>query len=190
MLKKVAVAVFVMSFIAVSSYAASLKPYIGVKVGGANETAKIDCSSDYGSDVVQKNNGWAAFGAIDLGVKYGPLRAEAEYGYRDYTEYERGSDNESYRGRMQTYFLNFYLDFPTKFFLKPYFNAGAGWAGIDAEAGGDTSNMFAYNVGLGLTYRLSKSFNIDCGYRYVKVNRLYDLDLGSHDLYAGLRYKI
>jgi len=206
MLKKVAVAVFVLSFITVSSYAASLKPYIGVKAGVSDNNSFLDLGSSLGfgkNTLVEKNSGYSFLGAAAIGVKYGVGRVEAEYSYRPDVNFSV-ADIVGYKQNMQTYLLNFYIDFQTKFFLKPFFTAGIGWSHVKFDysfPGGPSfeNDLFIYAVGLGVTYEINSMFDLDFGYRYVRANDFtvpspgtvnMNIYPSSHDLYIGLRFNI
>jgi len=108
-----------------------------------------------------------------------------------------------------TYLLaNIWYDIPLKSKLAPYIGGGIGAARVAADVlfgGGvsgyqDGGTAFAYQLGLGFTYPVSKKLNLDVGYRYKAVPTVdftgsglslpifHDGALHSSNLQIGLMY--
>lgn len=116
-----------------------------------------------------------------------------------------------------TLMVNGYLDFRSAMGFTPYIGAGLGMAhnvfsdytrtAYDAATGAETrvrlaggdDNRFAWALMAGIGYRLSSSFTVDLGYRYVSLGdiktRGYDVgagsdveSIGAHEIRLGLRY--
>ncbi|MCL2389995.1 MAG: outer membrane beta-barrel protein [Endomicrobia bacterium] len=151
------------------------------------------------------NNRSSAFGGslavgYDLSEKVkAPVRAELEYSYSE-AKAEASYKVEAvipyfndykWSKRIQTLFLNAYYDINTGTKVTPYAGAGlgAGFIKTEAEAlwdGGAVGNEkidlvtvtdFAWNIGLGLGYRINNNIILDIGYRFVDLGKA-DTDWG------------
>ncbi|MCL2335595.1 MAG: OmpA family protein [Endomicrobia bacterium] len=196
MLKKVAVLFSMILLASSAALAGDLRPYISLRGGVSNVNSDITNAGDVfalPAAVKNLNDSTVFFGGAALGVQYKSLlRAEVEYGYRDRASYK--DDNTDYKFNMQSYMLNMYFDFPTKFILKPYLSAGAGFADMkyDDGVGSAQNTIFAYGLGAGVSYPVTDNVNVDLGYRFLKAG---GMDVGganlqnyAHDVYLGLRY--
>lgn len=113
------------------------------------------------------------------------------------------SDKESATGDQTafTFLFNYYFDIPTKYPIKPFLTAGIGAARIDVndlKSTGDVvvsvdenDTVFAYQFGLGATWAMSKSLDLELKYRYFGTQEASfddaDLEVGSHNIILGLR---
>ncbi len=147
-----------------------------------------------------------------------PLRAEVEYAYR--TRFNYAADPTFTNATtptkvdidltVQSLFANLYLDIDTGTAFTPYVGAGLGAAFIStdgkvtvkstgAESTQDNNDTnFAWNVGLGVGYSLTKSCTLDLGYRYADFGSmemgntaqlgLKAREITAHEVLLGLRY--
>lgn len=98
---------------------------------------------------------------------------------------------------------NGYIDFANDTALTPFITAGLGFARVDVGRittplapgvwlSGGRDTVFAYNLGAGVGFAVTEQVTIDFKYRYFAtegpkiVNT--EIDVGSHNLYAGIRY--
>jgi opacity protein-like surface antigen len=115
------------------------------------------------------------------------FRSDIAYSYRggpEIMDHDGAGTAITTKIKSSALFLNGYFDFPTKWQkAKPYAGAGVGWAnnqlsdtsyvnpfGANTLRGG-TVNNFAWDVGLGLGFEVSKGMIIDIGYRYVDLGK-------------------
>lgn len=98
--------------------------------------------------------------------------------------------------------LNGYLDFANETVLTPFITAGVGFARVDVSRitfplfpgvwlNGGRDTVFAYQVGAGVGFAVTNQVTIDFKYRYFATEdpKIVNtkMDLGSHNLYAGIR---
>jgi len=90
--------------------------------------------------------------------------------------------------------FNGYYDFLKGSAVRPYITAGIGVARVNAQVEGDddTDSVFAYQVGVGLSYNMSENVALDFGYRYFATSDIdvsgLELSNSSHSLLLGARY--
>jgi opacity protein-like surface antigen len=176
----------------------------------------IDYSLSDGDD---STAGVALAVGYDFGVKFDvPVRVELEYAYRGENKesWNTTSGADSLEGSMkvhaQTLFVNAYYDFKNDTAFTPYVGFGIGAAFLDTKnsidlvyggntydaSASNTETNFAWNVGAGVAYELTKSWDIDFGYRFVdmgqaeggKINGAVhgEADVTAHEFALGLRY--
>jgi opacity protein-like surface antigen len=186
-MKKVLLATLaVAAFVATSAEAdIKVRPYVSAKIGHAwaNQRAyawdaawPADKAKLAGTD-----NVW--MGAYALGVKVCAFRAEFEYNHWGKAHSERAPEQIGFTRtglRQQSWMMNGYFDIPTKTAIRPYVGAGVGLARIRGrmEAPEDLvlavkgKTAWAWQVGAGIGYNLTKNLTLDVGYRYVNNGNL------------------
>ncbi len=145
------------------------------------------------NDADWKDSGFSGEIKFDDAVNYGiavgtnimdNVRAEVELSHREADNDEFCADgfgcgDNGLGGELKTTLLlaNFYYDFMAGEALRPYVSAGVGAAYHDgelsasddtvsvSESGDDT--VFAYQLGLGISYDISEDISLAFGYRYL-----------------------
>lgn len=142
------------------------------------------------------DTGWALGAA--LGHNFGNTRLEGEVAYQkadeDKTSFAGVTLDSTWDISALSFLANGYYDFTNSSAFTPYLSAGLGfakvkWAG-DGESADDT--VFAYQVGAGVGYALSKKVTLDAKYRYFATSdpKFFDtvkMDFASHNLFLGVR---
>ena len=126
-----------------------------------------------------------------------PVRAELEYAAFTKAEAEKEAWGDKYKqsNNIQTLFVNVYYDINTGTRFIPYIGAGLGagfirtkgyidWgAGAIETTGSKTVTNFAWNIGLGLGYEITKNIALDVGYRFADLGKVktnwYDWGYGQ-----------
>lgn len=156
--------------------------YISGSVGiGIPEDIKTDSIGDQEMD-----NGLVLNGAI--GYDFGDARLEAAVGYQKH-------DFNNYNADLSllTVMANAYYDIDTGSDVTPYLMAGAGWAHADMSWN-KTDDVFAWQVGAGLGFKVAECTTLDLGYRYLKPNKIDSnyvpggMKWALHNIMLGLRY--
>ena len=138
-------------------------------------------------------NGDAGMGSIAFGLKAGYLRAEVEGNATSTTKETRQFNTENYsdvtnttsRINTSSVMFNTYLELPVDFPLRPYVSAGAGIGHIKGKfksRSGEhkdqvtttsvSGNHFAWQVGAGLAYEISRDWSVDLGYRFMNLGHV------------------
>lgn len=157
-------------------------PYISGAVGiGIPEKLKSTYEGDADMDT-----GLALNGAI--GYNFGGARLEAAVGYQKH-DFSNSDDDIS----LLTVMANAYYDIDTGSDITPYIMAGAGMAHVDMSWD-ETDDVFAWQVGAGLGFKVADCTTLDLGYRYLKPNKFEtdsrnDAKLAVHNIMLGLRYQ-
>ncbi|MCG7394806.1 porin family protein [Microvirga sp. ACRRW] len=177
-------------------------------------------------NMARESIGDTAVAGIGIGYRFSPLlRADVTLDHRFNTRFKglpsgdgiaTGSVFDKGRFQSSTLMINAYADLGTYNGFTPYVGAGVGVArnmiahyvrttdtftGVTAQehlAGGD-DYAFAWALMTGVGYKLSDSFTIDLGYRYVSLGDLKtrgyasgagtDVEsIGSHEVRLGVRY--
>ncbi|HHE31773.1 MAG TPA: porin family protein [Chlorobaculum parvum] len=156
--------------------------YISGSVGiGLPEDTKTDNLGDQEMDT-----GLALNGAI--GYDFGGARLEAAVGYQKHDFKDVDEDIS-----LLTVMANAYYDIDTGSDITPYIMAGAGWAHADMSWD-ETDDVFAWQVGAGLGFKVAECTTLDLGYRYLKPDKIDSKDapgkmkLAVHNIMLGLRY--
>ncbi|MGI9406659.1 MAG: outer membrane protein [Hyphomicrobiaceae bacterium] len=89
-------------------------------------------------------------------------------------------------------FVSLYRDIGEFYRFRPYVGAGAGLAHISLD--GHDSTAPAFHLTAGFAMEWSKRTMLDFGYRFMSIQDVElgadDVDLDSHALYAGLRFRL
>jgi len=157
--------------------------YISVSAGlGIPENAETQYR---GED--EMDNGIALNGA--LGYDFGDARLEAAVGYQKH-DFKYFDDDLS----LLTVMANAYYDIDTGSDITPYLMAGAGWAHIGMPSD-ESDDVFAWQVGAGLGFKIADCTTLDLGYRYLRPNkfetnerRVGDVKWAVHNIMLGLRF--
>jgi len=170
-------------------------PYVSANLGLAMPT---DADAKESSGPVQNisyDTGWTLGAA--LGYNFGNTRLEGEVAYQKADEDKAtflGVTLDSTWGISTLSFLvNGYYDFTNSSAFTPYLSAGLGFAKVKWAGDGDSVNdtVFAYQVGAGVGYALSKNVTLDAKYRYfATADAKFDtvkMDFASHNLLFGVR---
>lgn len=176
-------------------------PYIGANIGAAF----LDSSNLGGAGELYYYNGGSVVNLVG-GYSMGPIRVEGELGHAK-SEIHRISsptlgttkvDNGS--ATSSSIMLNGYIDLFTLGRLTPYISGGVGYTKLELKdinlAGSPVSNgddtVFAYQVGCGVGFELSKEIMVDLKYRYFTTE---DPDFSgvaseykNHQVLLGVRY--
>lgn len=125
--------------------------------------------------------------AIATGYQFGNgWRTEAEYVFKQKTEYTSGSTTfSSSFNHLQTdverMMFNVYRDYSVGYNIALYGMLGlgvskikaGGWQGTMArEYASNTNSNLTYAIGAGASYTLLENFSIDLGYRYVDMGKI------------------
>jgi len=187
-------------------------PYVGVFLGG-NMLTTAKSSDNQGSfNLTYKPGlqGSAVFG-WDLEPKspIGEGRVEVEYSHHgnrlDKAEFKQGKVPASGNMNADCLLFNSFGVFRDGNRWAPYFGVGAGVARIaavglkvtDQPLSDDSAVVFAYQVGAGIDFALTKTFSLDFGYRFLGTSRpslteadgrKFGTNYLSHSAVLGLRY--
>lgn len=153
-------------------------------------------------------------GSIGAGYHFNDyLRGEFNLGFvsRDTFDYDDGINTVSAENTIWSGMVNGYVDLGTVAGLTPYIGAGIGLLhssqklDIDAPAVplavdiDDRQNEFAYSLGAGVNYQLTRNLSMDVGYQYLSSpdlkylnvdTGLIDEGIDYHQVKVGLRYDL
>lgn len=176
-------------------------PYVGGNLGfGFLHSSGLD-----GSGELYYDNGFAL--GLVMGYNLGQMRVEGEFGYTK-SEINRlkyqGFGSRSLDNGDETstsFLLNGYYDLLTISGFTPYVSAGVGFARLEindfnnvfgSPVGNDNDSVFAYQVGFGVGYELSKEVTIDLKYRYFATEDPsfggVKSDYNNQQILVGVRY--
>ncbi|WP_224653244.1 outer membrane protein [Pectobacterium versatile] len=125
--------------------------------------------------------------AIAAGYQFGNgWRTEAEYAFKQKTEYTSGSTTFSssfnhLKTDAERMMFNIYRDYSLGYNISLYGTLGlgvskikaGGWQGTTArEYASSTNSNLTYAIGAGVSYALLESLSIDLGYRYVDMGKI------------------
>jgi len=187
-------------------------PYVGAFLGG-NMLTTAKSSDNLGTFNLTYNpglQGSAVFGwDLEPNSPIGEGRVEVEYSHRgnrlDKAEFRQGKVPASGSMNADSLLFNSFGVFRDSSRWAPYFGAGIGAARIAASGlkvtGGplsdDSAAVFAYQVGAGIDFALTKSLSLDFGYRFLGTSRpsfkepdgrKFGTNYLSHSAVVGLRY--
>ena len=212
-MKKILLMAGVAAFAFASNASAlEVNPYVSAKLSydwAKNEAKYIeDWAGDHYSDKLKLHkNVWA--GHFAAGAKARAIRTEVEWNVSQDTKRKVRQWDERYRLQNQSLMLNAYYDFNTCTKWTPYVGAGMGVAMLkltekDMEDGGKSSKNaynFAWQIGAGVAYDLTKNVALDAGYRYIDAGAATNnkstyqdwkerekFDTAAHEIYLGARY--
>jgi opacity protein-like surface antigen len=187
--------------------------------GGLNilESTGIDVAGGAATVDNDYDVGYAAYSTFgyDYGRvwKYGGLRSEIEFSYRENdidTLSIGGVSNPGSRGDVMTYgvMVNGLHDFQTGTAFRPYVGGGIGYAWSKADGIGvpsltvvdDEGSDFAWQLVMGVGYELTDNATIGVDYRYFDTSANVtttpaagqtgnEVDLQSHSFSIGIRYR-
>lgn len=190
-----AVSAMVMTMgMASSAYAGCDGIYVGVRGGVINHNIG-DNSETFGDRLEVDDNSMIA--GIALGYRWGYLRTELEYTWREKTDNEglmgAGADFES-----DSYMWNFYVDLSPYTMFTPYLMAGVGISNLDATTtsvivGNKVTKSyseqnFTWAVGGGISAQVTTRINADIGYRFWHMGDIEHASVRAHEFYIGARY--
>lgn len=183
------------------------KTYVRVDAG-FSMLAKNPNKEDY----TKKPKGSPVYG-IGFGYKFTDhIRSDFTITQRSNFKYSGkniSDEQESQKIRSTAFMLNGYYDIADYNGFVPYLMAGAGMAynkAGDFKQDTDTTkgklkSSFAWQAGLGTQYKISKSVNLDLGYRYVSLGKISTTrefsgsigdavtgKLRSHEILCGVSY--
>lgn len=168
--------------------------YVGVRGGVINHNVG-DNSETMGDRFDVDDN--SLIGGIALGYRYGYLRTELEYTWREQTDKSEGmgasSDFES-----ESYMLNFFVDLSPYTMFTPYLMAGVGYSNLDASTTsvianrkvkrGYSEDNFTWALGGGISAQVTTRINADIGYRFWNMGDIEKASVRAHEFYVGARY--
>ncbi len=168
--------------------------YVGVRGGIINHNIG-DNSETFGDRFDVDDNSLIA--GIALGYRYGYLRTELEYTWREKTDtgegFGTGADFES-----DSYMWNVYVDLSPYTMFTPYLMAGIGYSNLDASTTSVwfgqqrktsySENNFTWAVGGGLSAQVTTRINADIGYRFWHMGDIEHASVRAHEFYVGARY--
>ena len=200
--------------------ALEVNPYVSAKLSynWAKNDVKTDIRDSYDGNYSDKTkfhkNIWG--GHLAAGAKAGAFRSEIEWNHWQDAKRSYFYDGGKYRMRLQNnaLLLNAYYDFNTCTRWTPYIGAGMGvamlkfttndmWSeGKNKES--DRTYNFAWQIGAGVAYDLTKNIALDAGYRYINAgaavanksiysgegyySEKHKIDTANHEIYLGARY--
>lgn len=176
--------------------------YFGLRGGATNYNFNNKEDSATNKSKLDFGNVWNISGAV--GYRYGFVRLEAEYIYRDDVDDKfEDASNHPLNATMESdsFMANAYLDFMPNYWISPYIHGGIGLTRLDLSyndisSGGvpdankikHSADNFTWTVGGGISLRLNKCVNLDAGYRYMDMGDINDANFNAHEVYGGLRY--
>lgn len=129
-----------------------------------------------------------------LGYRYGYLRTELEYVWRDTLD-KKSSLGASYEFETSSYMWNVYWDLSPYTWFTPYLSAGMGISKLEYNhitVGLGTKTFehkkFTWQLGGGISAQVTNRFNVDVGYRYFNYGNFHRARTSSHEVYGGVRY--
>lgn len=182
--------------------------YVSAKINFADtsfDTTDTWSAGSYDYDLSDKVWGLSVAGGISLPLIIGAVRAELEYNWHNNAEEDVSFKNIALGKaalKSQSLFLNAYCDIYTGTGFVPYVGFGLGYAKVEGEFSvidmiiNKDDNNFAWQVGAGIAYEVTRNIAIDFGYKYRnmgKISKTYaagaelELDAISHELALGLR---
>lgn len=168
--------------------------YMAVRGGVINHNIG-DNEETFGKRLEVDDNSLIA--GIALGYRYGYLRTELEYTWREKTDHKTGSTIKS-ETETDSYMWNVYLDLSPYTMFTPYLMAGIGMTNIDLHDKFTSSsvtrresyseNNFTWALGGGLSAQVTTRINVDLGYRFWHMGDIEHASVRAHEFYLGARY--
>lgn len=203
-----------------TSVANAMDFYVGNKISYAYTKHSDDGPMGMNFSDSGIRNKIAAGVSLDSEMLHGGFRAELEYGFgtsmtgEDYQNYGVVQQTRRIQRNTQTFFINGYYDFMATERIMPFVGIGAGMSYnlldtysritgmMEREAESRTTDKhFAYNLQIGVAYKLTDNWTMDAGYRYTNLyDKRYDYSnlgsfgydrhivISSHELLLGARY--
>ena len=192
--------------------ALEVNPYVSAKLSydwAKNEAKYLEdwAGGSYSDKLKFHKNVWA--GHFAAGAKAKAIRTEVEWNVSQDTKRKIPEWGKRYRLQNNSLLLNAYYDFNTCTKWTPYVGAGMGVAllkftykdMIDGEKTSRNSYNFAWQIGAGVAYDLTKNVALDAGYRYIDAGAAVNskhidtdwksrekFDTAAHEVYFGARY--
>lgn len=186
-----------------SSFAqAAANPYVSLSAGlGLMSNTDVEENGTEFEDVLEYSAGYVVNAAVGLDADM--FRLEGAVGYQvndvdkfDGMEVPDGIDAEL---SILSFMANGYVDFESEASsITPYVMAGLGVGIVDLEVegeldGADSETVFAWQLGAGVGIQATENVIVDLGYRYFATGDIadeddFDVNLGSHNLMAGVRF--
>ena len=163
--------------------------YVGLTGGASIMRSKINKKMEKDTTFVS---------TLALGGRVGSMRGALEIMMNTKADYKGANEKISYHASALS--TQIYYDVPVRSMFRPFFNVGIGLYGSEIKGEPDVStrnNKFMWNVGTGVSLAISRSTNVDLGYRYVRfAKETYKDGNGNnipietevHQIYAGYRY--
>ena len=139
-----------------------------------------------------------------MGYDFGMFRAEGEIGYRknDVDTFSVLGVSLAGGGDIDTlsFMANGYWEVENQTAFTPYIIVGIGFAKVSAndfsvggiDIGSEDDSVFAYQLGLGLGYSVTKNWIIDIAYKYFATEdpdfEGTEAEYDSHNITIGFRY--
>lgn len=171
--------------------------YLAVRGGLTNPNMNAVDDKITDKAAVDFDDVWMVGGAF--GYRWGYLRTELEYTYRDeYSDRQEYGNTGTFRDaalEAESYMANAYIDFMPDYIISPFISGGIGYTNLKLSTkttgrqarSWDESNL-TWSLGGGLSLRLNKCLNLDMGYRYLDMGEIEEANMNAHEYYAGLRY--
>ncbi|MBR6231792.1 MAG: porin family protein [Alphaproteobacteria bacterium] len=163
--------------------------YVGLMAGGSLMRSKINKKMEKDGSFVS---------TLALGGRVGSVRGALELMMNTKVNYKGANEKISYNANGLS--AQFYYDVPVRSMFRPFFNAGIGMYGSEIKGDpdvNDKNNKFMWNVGTGVSLAISRSTNVDLGYRYVRFAKEnytdgnkneIPIETEVHQVYLGYRY--
>ena len=191
---------------AINANALEWNPYISGKLGFSKIDTDYKWTDSAGGESYSQDDtiaGISIAAGLSMPVVFGAVRTELEYRQNDDAEDKIANLIET-SVETQSLMLNAYVDFDTGTKLTPYIGGGIGYAKVEGtmkeplygnEASMDDNN-FAWQLGVGASYNITKNMAVDAGYRYIDFGDFSEtsadekdtLDVTANEFYIGARY--
>lgn len=211
-MKKAIVLILCLMLIPSAAFAGDLGVYLEPKLD-FGFVVMDTMKGEYGGDRIKSDDDDTVFGGglaigYDFSKKFNlPIRSELEFSYFSEAKGSFSKNGHSMKQKFDigTIFANAYWDFENSTKFTPYVGAGIGMAFIDSKGnvdgrglGSKDTTNFAWNLGTGLGFELTKDIDISLGYRFAylgdaktKSSGAYQAkseDIYMHQVNMGLRY--
>jgi len=188
----------------IGAFAADGKAYVGASAGlFMLEDSKL--TNNGGTATGSFDTGYTVSGAVGYAFGNG-LRLEGEISRRgaDFDKIaERGFADVKVDSEVHatSFMANAFFDIKSQSIVTPYFGGGIGISNVGIGRGkvqgttvwdSDDDTVFAYQVGAGVGFDLTKNVTLDLGYRYFATEKakfeFTDAEVASHNVTVGVRY--
>jgi len=131
-----------------------------------------------------------------LGYRYGYVRTELEYVWRDKVDHKLGTAvGGTDEWNSESYMWNAYWDLSPYTWFTPYFSAGIGFTKMEfiSDTGilkfSEKHTKFTWSLGGGLSAQITNRLNLDAGYRYYNFGNFKEAKkVNAQEIYGGVRY--
>ena len=176
-MKKMLLLAGVASVFALNANAFEFNPYLSAKLKYAITDNSV--TTDAGKFSINKDlfGGSGALG-VKFPFEFGAVRVEAEYTRTADADKTFHGEKESLKAELRTQALMFnaYYDFNTNTAFTPYVGFGLGGARMKLSVGDQAIHQteLAWQVGLGVSYKICENLSADLGYRYIDYGDFSD----------------